>query len=78
MTKVIIQNDSSHKIEDVLVGVIEVIKLGRISGLGYCAVTTFHQDYRIIAVCNTKSDRFVIQDTYNLTQQELELKNNCE
>lgn len=78
MTKLIIQNDSNHKLEDVLLGVIEVIKLGRISGLGYCFVTTFQQDYRIIAVCNAKSDRFIIQDTYNLTQQELELNNNCE
>lgn len=50
MTKLIIQNDSNHKLEDVLLGVIEVIKLGRISGLGYCFVTTFQQDYRIIAV----------------------------
>jgi hypothetical protein len=65
MSKVIIQNDSSHKTEDVLLGVIEVIKQGRISGSDldtYCYITTFEAGYAVASVKNLKSDKFVIID----------------
>jgi len=76
--KLIIHNQSNLTPEQYLIGLIEVIKLGRISGESYCFVTTFQSGYRIISMRNAKSDKFIIQDTHDSSQQELELKNRCE
>jgi hypothetical protein len=70
MSKLIIENNSKIGDEEALLRVIEVVKMGRISGIGdktqYCYHTRFACSYgfcSVSAFLNKASDRFVISDS---------------
>jgi hypothetical protein len=69
MSKIIIENNSKMGDEEALLRVIEVVKMGRISGSGdkaqYCYHTRFACSYGFCSVgafLNKASDRFVVMD----------------
>jgi hypothetical protein len=76
MGKVIIQNKSSEHDLIALRLVGEVIKMGRMSGQGYCSATVFEHtffdvmshDVAVRATRNKMSDRFVVFDA--VTEEE--------
>ena len=64
MSKIIINNRSSHDIADVIRAVAAVISAGRVSDDGqcYCYVTTFSNGLEISAKRNKDSDTFICLD----------------
>jgi hypothetical protein len=71
MSKLIIENGSKIGDEEALQKVIEVIRMGRISGEGekaqYCYYTRLVCSYGfcgVIAFLNKASDRFVVRDCH--------------
>jgi len=61
--KLIIQNDSDLKMEDVLGLSQYVVKMGRISGKQYCYLTSITVDgneYHIVSDLNKRSDKLTI------------------
>jgi hypothetical protein len=61
--KLIIQNDSDLKMEDVLGIAQYVVKMGRISGKQYCYLTSLKVDgteYHVVSDLNKKSDKLTV------------------
>jgi hypothetical protein len=64
VSKLIIQNDSTHNDAQALQYVMTVIRNGRISedGKSYCYVTSFVDGVVVGCMRNAQSDRFVVRD----------------
>ena len=66
MNRIIIQDDSTAPIMDVICAIKEVIKEGRISNHGkcYCYITTFPRFGLLVSaeITKTGTDKFIVQD----------------